>query len=209
MKPTVPVDDYAGIKLGSSYLLGPELASTYQRQINPADSYDGHNDSPESKSTFTGQSVNTSLASTPSKMQYNNSDTTSLMSDFGHFQESPGHTHRFHIPFQSKTFPQLANERGVRPWDSHSIDDRWSLGSGEAGPKSTYEPLGNMWSTPTPWNTGVSSDQSSSPSKSTNQHPRGGSELHQANNEPPSQSPAVARGPRSSLPCSHYSSTTH
>ena len=180
MTPTVPVDDYKGLKLGSARLPGRNLASVYDGKSAQTQSYDGHNDSPDSKSTFTFRSADT----TPSKNKCDTSDTTSLMSGFANLDDSP--TRRYQISHQTKTFTDLAHEKGVRPWNSSLPDHRWQLGPEEIGAETPSYVGGLTWSSRNPWNSTDSSPQRSSPDRT-------GAVTKIDQRAPTSSSPAVTR----------------
>ena len=111
----------------------PELISASGGTCDSGSSTGHRTNSTFTPSSARGKSFDTSISSTPSKMK--TADNTSA--GLGQFIDSPSQTHRYHIPHQQTTFPQLAQEQGIRSWNPDVLDDRWHLTPRETQSSST------------------------------------------------------------------------
>ena len=131
----MPTDNYKGIDFGSGQMINLAMTNTLSQPNNLVSSPSGtggsfSSTSNRTNSTFTpnstyGKSLDTSITSTPSKMR--NSTNSSVELSPGYITNSPSLTRHYHIPHQNKTFEQLAEEQGLRSWNSSTFDNRWTL----------------------------------------------------------------------------------
>ncbi|KAG8528684.1 uncharacterized protein KY384_006371 [Bacidia gigantensis] len=129
-------DGYTGIPVGSNQignltLYGtsyqsslPSQASSFNRE---GSSTDNTSDAPFTPSSARHRSSEKSLLVTPSRSKNKVPEFAELDHDLlnsaHNSSQGPGE--------QTKTFPQLTQEKGLRRWDHRNLDDRWLLQSDE------------------------------------------------------------------------------